>query len=234
MLLAIDTTTRSCSVALVQDDLVLAEYTLNIPKTHSQRLMPLVDRVLKDAGAAPSELQAVAVAAGPGSFTGIRIGVATARGLAQGLSIPAVGVNTLEAMADGVLSSGLICPILDARRRQVYAALYRRDRQGWARAVHPPAALSLDSLVALLGGYSDPVCFLGDGLGAYGEDLEQILGSRFYTAAFPLAFNRASLVARRALRQLREEGPRPLTELTPGYLRAPEAERRLAEKKGKN
>ena len=109
---------------MLRDDVLLAELTLNVKKTHSEKLMPLVDKLLQESGVEREQLQSIAVAAGPGSFTGIRIGVATARALAQGLAIPAVGVPTLEALAEGVTAPGaLICPLLDARRNQVYTAL---------------------------------------------------------------------------------------------------------------
>ncbi len=126
IILGIDTTTLSCSVALLREDSVLAEMTLNIKKTHSERLMPLLDRMLTESGIEREALDAIAAAAGPGSFTGLRIGVSTARALAQALQIPAVPVCTLAALAAAIPVPGaLVCPLLDARRNQVYTALYR-------------------------------------------------------------------------------------------------------------
>lgn len=228
--LGIDTTTLVCSVALVTPEQVLAEYTLNIKKTHSQRLMPLIDSLFTGTGVAPKELQAVAVACGPGSFTGIRIGVATARALAQGWGIPAVGVGTLEALADAVCGeNSLACPLLDARRDQVYTALYRR-KGAWGEPLLEPCALSIDELIAFLQDGEEPVYFLGDGVASYGSQLQSGLGERFYPLAPPLAINRSSLVARHGLHRLEQEGPAPLTALKPLYVREPQAVRRLKEK----
>lgn len=127
-ILGIDTATRVCGVALMNDQELIAEYIQNIKKTHSQRLLPLIDSLLRDTGVAKNTIEAVAVAAGPGSFTGLRIGVSTARALAQGLNIPAIGVSTLESLAQNLVTgeNELICPILDARRDQVYTAIYRQ------------------------------------------------------------------------------------------------------------
>jgi tRNA threonylcarbamoyladenosine biosynthesis protein TsaB len=229
LILGLDTTTQSCSVALLQGETLLAEYTLNIRKTHSQRLMPLVKGMLRDGEVEREELQAVAVAAGPGSFTGIRIGVATARGLAQGLGIPAIGVSTLEALAEAVPTPGaLICPLLDARRDQVYTALYRREREGDLEALIPPAAMGISQLLARLEEHGEPVHLLGDGLGRYGSYLAEALAHRAVILSPPLRLNRAGLVALRGRRLLQElPSPPGYLELLPVYLRRPEAERRL-------
>ena len=168
LLLAIDTTTRVCSVALGDHEKILAEYQLNVKNTHSQRLMPLIVSLFRDSGADKSRLEGVALSIGPGSFTGIRIGMATAKGLCQGLNIPAVGVMTLDALAEAcTFFSGLICPILDARKNQVYTALYR-GAAGDPEMLQPAAALSIDELGHRLAEYEDEVIFLGDAVESYG------------------------------------------------------------------
>ena len=164
LILGIDTITLACSVALLQDGVLLAEFTLNVKKTHSERLMPLVEKLLQESGVEREQLQAIAVAAGPGSFTGIRIGVATARALAQGLAIPAVGISTLEALAEGITAPGaLVCPLLDARRNQVYTALYRRETAlaGGLELLIPAAAVYLPPFLERLRQYGEPVIFTG-------------------------------------------------------------------------
>ncbi|MGB4125250.1 MAG: tRNA (adenosine(37)-N6)-threonylcarbamoyltransferase complex dimerization subunit type 1 TsaB, partial [Dethiobacteria bacterium] len=179
LILGIDTTTLACSVALLDDEALLAEFTLNIRKTHSERLMPLIDALLKESSIEREQLQAVAVAAGPGSFTGIRIGVSTARALAQGLAIPAVGVSTLQALAEAVPSPGaLICPLLDARRNELYSALYRREPAP-PRSLElliPPAAVELGPFTERLKRYGEPIIFVGEGLAAHGPALASALG----------------------------------------------------------
>lgn len=239
LILGLDTATRVCGVSLLHEDTLVAEYTQNLDKTHSQRLMPLIRALLRDTGHMPADLTAVAAASGPGSFTGIRIGVATARALAHGLRIPAVGVSTLRALARGIPAADhLICPILDARRSQVYTALYLCShvssglhiRYG-LEEILPPSALSLSDLLRELFARSEPVVFPGDGLPVYEEQLRAELGGRFCELIRPLSLNRASMVAWCARDVLLEcPGDYPYQQLLPEYLRAPEAERLCREK----
>ncbi len=190
--------------------------------------MPLIDSLLEFCRVEREELEGIAVAAGPGSFTGIRIGVATARALAQGLSIPAVGVLTLEALAESVAGSGmLICPLLDARRGEVYGALYRREAESPYRLeeIVSPGAMKLAPLLSRAAGFKEPVIFLGEGLKSYGPEVCRVLAGQARFA--PLSLNRAGFVARRG-RQALGRTPAPTYEqLVPVYLRLPEAERKL-------
>jgi tRNA threonylcarbamoyladenosine biosynthesis protein TsaB len=221
---------------LLRDDVLLAEFTLNVKKTHSEKLMPLVDKLLQESGVEREQLQAIAVAAGPGSFTGIRIGVATARALAQGLAIPAVGVPTLEALAEGVTAPGaLICPLLDARRNQVYTALYRRETgsAGGLELLIPAAAVYLPPFLERLRQYDEPVIFTGEGINSYADALVAALGDQACLSAGPLRVNRAALVALRGRIHLAKQPEPGYGELLPLYLRRPEAERRLEERGSK-
>ncbi|MDW7738840.1 MAG: tRNA (adenosine(37)-N6)-threonylcarbamoyltransferase complex dimerization subunit type 1 TsaB [Bacillota bacterium] len=233
LILGIDTTTLACSVALLQGDKLLAELTLNIKKTHSERLMPLLDQMLTESGIEREQLEAVAVAAGPGSFTGLRIGISTARALAQGLDIPVVGVGTLEALAEAItVPNALICPLLDARRSQVYTALYRRPFANPANleTLIEPAALSLSELTLALEKYHEPVNFIGEGLNSYAAELEKALPGKAVIGPPQLRICRASLVAFRGGQLLTANPPVSYNDLLPQYLRRPEAER-LTEKK---
>jgi tRNA threonylcarbamoyladenosine biosynthesis protein TsaB len=234
IILSIDTTTLSCSVALLQENTLLAEATLNIKKTHSERLMPLLDNLLKESGIERDAIDAIAVAAGPGSFTGLRIGVSTARALAQGLGIPVVSVCTLDALAEAIpVPAVLICPLLDARRSQVYTAIYRRSLEPPHRltALLEPTAIALDDLVSKLNSYDEAVVFLGEGLNSYGSTLEKSLpdGKTIIPTA-PFWVCRASLVALAGRRLLQANPDASYREVLPIYLRLPEAER-LAGKK---
>jgi tRNA threonylcarbamoyladenosine biosynthesis protein TsaB len=222
-------------VALLQEDRLLAEMTTSIKKTHSERLMPMLDALLTEAGMEREELEAVAAAAGPGSFTGLRIGVSTARALAQGLGIPAVPVCTLEALAEAVCSPGtLICPILDARRSQVYSALYRRSTEEpyLLQTLLEPQAVTLAELTDALRSYKEAVVFLGEGLPGCVPVLREALPGRAVIAPAPFRICRAGLVAYRARLILQKDPDAPYEKMLPIYLRRPEAER-LAEKKGK-
>ncbi|NLZ28975.1 MAG: tRNA (adenosine(37)-N6)-threonylcarbamoyltransferase complex dimerization subunit type 1 TsaB [Firmicutes bacterium] len=238
LILGLDTSTRVCSVALLNGGELVGEYTQNVSKTHSQRLLPLISCLLDDTGTDRKDLDAVAVAIGPGSFTGLRIGIATARALAQGLGLQAVGVSTLRALAENLSGRRIIvCPMLDARRDQVYAALYRpyAESAGGGSAdfetLLAPTALSIHELVARLRPFEDRVCFPGDGQARYLTLLHKEMGNR-YTAISPaLALNRASSVAVCAARKMKAfPGQYSYFDLRPEYLRVPEAERRRREK----
>ncbi|HHU75951.1 MAG TPA: tRNA (adenosine(37)-N6)-threonylcarbamoyltransferase complex dimerization subunit type 1 TsaB [Firmicutes bacterium] len=231
LLLAIDTTTTVCSVALGEKDKLWAEITTNTKKTHSQRLMPAVQALLREAGVDKKQLQGIVVAHGPGSFTGIRIGMATAQGLAQGLDIPMAGVMTLDALAEGcAFASGLICPLLDARREQVYTCFYRGGTRG-PQAMGPPEALSLDELITKAKDFGDDVIFTGDALGLFRKKLRAALGTSYSEAPFASRLNRAALVLQKGHRDWEKVGPVPAYELKPFYIRLPEAERRLREQR---
>jgi len=238
LIMGLDTSTRVCSVALLNDGELVGEYTQNVKKTHSQRLLPLISCLLDDTGTDRKDLDAVAVAVGPGSFTGLRIGIATARALAQGLGLQAVGVSTLRALAENLSGHRiLVCPMLDARRDQVYAALYRPyDAPAAAgntdfETLLAPTALSIHELVARLRLSGGRVCFPGDGQARYLDLLHEEIGNRYTAIPSALALNRASSVATCAARKLgASPGQYSFLDLRPEYLRVPEAERRRREK----
>jgi tRNA threonylcarbamoyladenosine biosynthesis protein TsaB len=157
-LLAIETSTLAGGVALLDDDRVVGEYLLDVRVTHSERIMAAIDRVLTDAGVGIDEIDALAVAIGPGSFTGLRIGLGTVKGLALGRDLAVAAVPTLDAMAAGLPFAAMpVCPVVDARRDEVYACRYRWDgsamRREWDYLALPPAELAarLDEPVILVG-----------------------------------------------------------------------------------
>jgi tRNA threonylcarbamoyladenosine biosynthesis protein TsaB len=157
-LLAIETSTLAGGVALLDGDRLVGEYLLDVRVTHSERLMAALDRVLHDAGVTLDEIDALAVAVGPGSFTGLRIGLGTAKGLAFGRDLPVAAVPTLDAMAAGVPFAALpVCPVIDARKGEVYVSRYRWDgaamRREWDYLAMSPAELTerLDEPVILVG-----------------------------------------------------------------------------------
>ena len=158
-LLALETSTLAGGVALLEDDRVVGEYLLDVRLTHSERLMPAIDRVLTDAGWTVGALDGLAVAVGPGSFTGLRIGLSTAKGIAWARGIPLAAVPTLDAMAATLPFCALpVCPVLDARQGEVYCSLYRWDGAGMTREWEYEA-IAPESLAARLG---EPTVFLGD------------------------------------------------------------------------
>jgi tRNA threonylcarbamoyladenosine biosynthesis protein TsaB len=159
-LLAVETSTLAGGVALVDGERLVAEYLLDVSVTHSERLLAVLDRVLADAGWSPRDLQGLAVAVGPGSFTGLRVGISSVKGLAFALGLPVAAVPTLDAMAAALPWASLpVCPVLRARRNEVYAALFRWDGEGQRRESEY-LALPPEALAARLG---EPTLLVGDG-----------------------------------------------------------------------
>jgi tRNA threonylcarbamoyladenosine biosynthesis protein TsaB len=158
--LAVETSTLSGGAALLDGERVVGEYTLDVRVTHSERLMAAIDQLLSDAGWTARDLDGIAVTVGPGSFTGLRVGLSTVKGLALALAIPVAAVPTLDAMAAMLPYAALpVCPVLDARKREVYASLYRWDGLGMRRQ-WDYLALSPDELARRL---DEPVIVVGDG-----------------------------------------------------------------------
>lgn len=226
LLLGIDTSTLVCSVALARENRIIGEFSLQNKKTHSQRLMPLIDSVVDSCDLSPRDLEGVAVTNGPGSFTGIRIGVSTARGLAQALRIPLVGIPTLDVLAyQFPYAAGLVCPLLDARRGEVYTAVYRSS-EGKLERISDYMAVSLQKLLDYLKQEpEEKIIFLGDALEKYRDILQETLGSRACFAPPSLRVNRGALVAQLGLERIcphRDRGN--YLNLKPFYLRRSEAE----------
>ncbi len=224
LVLGIESSTMQGGVALVGESGLVAEYTLNVEVTHSERLLPALDRLLQDAGVTLETLQGLAVSIGPGSFTGLRIGLSTAKGLAYATGLPLVGVPTLEVLAWSVPYVAVpVCPVLDARKQEVYAALYRYEH-GALSEVMEAAALPPETLCAKI---RRPTLFLGDGLVAHGDLFRRLLGEKLLTppAAHrgPRPASVAELGRQRLLRGERDAAER----LVPLYLRPSEAELRL-------
>jgi tRNA threonylcarbamoyladenosine biosynthesis protein TsaB len=212
-------------VALLDGESVVAECRLSTRATHSERLLATVDRLLGAAGWRLADLAVLAVGLGPGSFTGLRIGVSTMKSLAFATGRPLVGIPSLDALAWSLpFASSVLCPIVDARKGEVYAAFYRTDR-GRIERLSPYRALSPEALAAEIAGRpGDPVIFLGDGVGRYAATLKDLLGAsaRFAPASHrvPSALAVAEL-GRAALLAGEVSDP---TALVPLYVRRAEAE----------
>ncbi len=176
LILAVDTTTPFGSTALLDDEKLIVEFGQVNPGTHSARLMRAVDFMLDAVGRKISDVEAFAVAAGPGSFTGIRIGLGTIKALAFASCRPVIGVSTLEALAEKAADgwSGLVCPMIDARKDEIYSALYERTPSGLS-AVIPAGAFDPDELFSRLP-LDRPISFIGNGLELYGKKLAARFG----------------------------------------------------------
>lgn len=226
-ILAVDTSANVASAALVCDGVLMAESMLNNKKTHSEKLMPMIDAILTNSGKDISEIDLFAVANGPGSFTGLRIGVSAVKGLAHAVGKPIVGISTLEGLAYNLFETdGLISPIMDARRSQVYNAVYKWEN-GDFKEVIAPRAVSLEECI---GGFENEpkVYFLGDGVPVYREKIEKSMGERAVFVPANSLNQRASSLA--VLAEKRADKAVDYNTLMPFYLRKPQAEREYEEK----
>lgn len=229
-ILALDSSGIVASVAIVEDNTLLAEYTVNYKKTHSQTLLPMLDEVAKMTELDLSTIDAIAVAAGPGSFTGLRIGSATAKGLALALKKPLVAVPTVEALAYNLYdTNGLICPIMDARRNQVYTGIYRFENHKLV-TLEDQMAVSITDLLDKLNERGEPVTFLGDGVPVFEKTIGENLKVPHTFAPAHVNKQRAAAVAALGEIYYREGKLQSAAEHTPEYLRVSQAEREWAEK----
>ncbi|ACB83996.1 tRNA (adenosine(37)-N6)-threonylcarbamoyltransferase complex dimerization subunit type 1 TsaB [Natranaerobius thermophilus] len=229
--LGIDTATKTCCVALIDGNKLMGEFILNNFQTHSERLMPLIDKLLDSLGIKIDEIEGIAVSRGPGAFTGLRIGIGTAQGLAMGNEIPLVGVSTLDALAYQRATLGYICPIMDAKKQELYTSLYyvneKEIEQVWDYSIMKPKDLIAELNNDLTD--RDIITFVGDGFSPYKEELlSDVVASVNYSTG-DLELNRGFSIARLGLNKINVgEGCAP-EELTPLYLRKSEAERKREE-----
>ena len=235
--LGIDTSTAVGSIGIIEDELVIAEYSLNIVESHSARLMPAIDDVLKRAALKIQEIDAFAVTIGPGSFTGLRIGVGTVKSFCYALKKPIVGIVTLDVLAYNLkFADKLICPILDARKQEVYSAIYRGGLklvrqtdylctkiESILVAVHEVTAERSEQL-------TEPTIFVGNGVNRYRGVIVQNLKERAIIAEPSFGFCRGAVVAILAYERLANGESDDYFSITPFYIRKPEAEVRMESK----
>ena len=232
LLLAFETSAKAASVALFEGDRLLGEQYQNTGLTHSQTLMVMAQELLAQCGKAPEQVQAAAVAAGPGSFTGVRIGVAAAKGFAWGAQIPLYGVSTLEAMALGLgVWEGYVCPVMDARRSQVYNALFYVN-QGKVVRQCEDRAISLADLEKELKILSKPIFLVGDGSNLCYNTLLRSVPQLVLPPEHRL-HQRAVGVGLAAFARIAVGDAGDGAALTPNYLRLSQAERERLERQGR-
>lgn len=229
-ILSLDSTAVAASVALCDDERLLALTTIENGNTHSETLLPLIEQTLDRFGLRPHDMGLLACSAGPGSFTGVRIGVSTIKGLGFGSDIPCIGVSTLEALAYNLIGfDGLICPVMNARRNQVYNALFD-CRDGVLMRLCEDRAIALTELDEELTARGDsPVCLVGDGY-TLARTLLVKSASLIRETPVVLRPQNAYSVAQVALRLYREGVRTTDAELSPVYLRPCQAERERMER----
>ena len=229
-ILALDSSGIVASVAVVEDDTLLAEYTVNYKKTHSQTLLPMLDELVKMTELELDTVDAIAVAEGPGSFTGLRIGSATAKGLGLAFKKPLIGVPTVDALAYNLYDAkGLICPIMDARRNQVYTGIYKFEDHKLV-TVKAQWADAITELLEKLNELGEPVTFLGDGVPVFREIIGQMLKVPYSFAPAHVNKQRASAVAALGMVYYKEGKIQTAAEHSPKYLRTSQAERERSER----
>lgn len=229
-ILGIDSSGVAASVAILEDEQLVAEYMVNYKLTHSQTLMPMIDEICKMVEVDLSTIDAIGVTDGPGSFTGLRIGVGTAKGMALALDIPIVGVSTLDAIAHNLpYTENLICPILDARREQVYTALYQWE-EGSLKRLTEHMVIPIDDILNKITRYGKDVVFFGDGIPVYREKITNHLGDYAKFAPPSLRLQRASTVAQIAMEAAKVGDTISHMEFSPTYLRPTQAEREYKER----
>lgn len=228
-ILAIDSSALVASVALVTEDQFIGEYTLNYKKTHSQTLLPMLDAMFKQLEMNVEEVDAIAISGGPGSFTGLRIGSATAKGLGLALGKPLVHVPTIEALAYQLFgATGVICPIMDARRSQVYTGVYKHEKE--FQVIKEQMAVGIEALVEVLEELGEPVIFLGDGVPVHREFIEKTLKVPYTVAPSFCSRQRAAAVGALGIAYFQAGKVETAKEHNPDYLRVSQAEREREER----
>lgn len=236
-LLALDSSGLVASAAIVENDITIAEYTINYKKTHSQTLLPMLDELKRMTELDLHTIDAIAVAAGPGSFTGLRIGSATAKGLGLALDVPIIPVPTADALAYNFYGSDkLICPVMDARRNQVYTGLYSFQKKDGAsgyemQILQKQCAVDIAEIIGKINDTGRETVFLGDGVDAYSGRIAELVNVGYSYAPACCSRQRAACVASLGM-VLYEKGVyQTAKEHAPEYLRLSQAER---ERAGKN
>lgn len=230
-ILAIDTSGQNCSVAIINEEKVICDFNLSIGTTHSETLLPMIDEVCKTSKIDLSEVDVLACGIGPGSFTGLRIGIATIKGFALAQNKNVIGVPTLDALAYNIANfDGLICSVLDARNNNVYAGIYKYEND---RVILQDDYITenLDTLIDILKSKNEKVMFVGDGAVSFKEKLKETLNEKALFAPLHLNNQLSSSVAKVALDRALVNDFDNADTLNPMYLKKSQAERTFEEGK---
>ena len=223
-ILSVDTATKSCSVAVIDDKAVISEYTVNHQDTHSKFLMGMIHTILNICHLTAKDLDGFAVTIGPGSFTGLRIGLSAIKGLALATDKPVVGISTLEVLAYQIFGSDkLICPMMDARRNEVYTARYHFKNQK-LESKQLPQAVSPDKAIENI---NEPSIFVGDGAALYQDLIKNTLGPMAVFTNFTQYYIRASTVGQIAMHRFMSNDIDDVSLIEPFYIRQSDAEKNL-------
>jgi tRNA threonylcarbamoyladenosine biosynthesis protein TsaB len=229
-ILAIDSSGLVASAAIIEDETMVAEYTINHKKTHSQTLLPMIDEIIKITDTKLEEMDAIAIAGGPGSFTGLRIGSATAKGLGLALNKPIISIPTVDGLAFNLFGTDkVICPIMDAKRNQVYTGIYEFMDDEF-HIIEKQMAVSINEIISRLNEIERPVIFVGDGIPVYAQSIKEQIKVSYSFAPAHLNKQRAAAVGTLAKKYYLEGNVESATEHKPDYLRLSQAERERLER----
>ena len=229
-ILAVDTSAKAASTAIVENGKIIAESFINTQLTHSQTMLPMIENMLKSCNVSLEEIDGFAVSVGPGSFTGLRIGISLIKGLAFSTQKGCAPVSTLEALCHNVSTVGRICAVMDARCSQVYTATFEFDGEKYTR-ITEDEAISIAQLEENVKNCKNPVIFVGDGAEMCYNKLKETC-TNVLLSAENVRFQRASSVAIVAEKMFAENNTLSAEELTPSYLRLPQAQRERIAKMG--
>lgn len=233
-LVALDSSGLVASVAVIEDDILAAEYTIQYKKTHSQTLLPMLDEIRNMIELDFDKLDGIAVAAGPGSFTGLRIGSATAKGLSLAAGIPIVAVPTVEGLAYNLYGTDkIVCPIMDAKRNQVYTGIYEFVKDGDTYSLHSikeQCAIAFDEIAFALNEIGREVIFLGDGVPVYRERMKEVMQVSYTFAPAHMNRQRAASIGALGSIYYAQGKIQSGAEHSPEYLRLSQAERERKER----
>lgn len=234
-ILAIDTSGQTASAALLEDDLIIAEFSIHAKQTHSETFLPLLETLREKTAFQIEEIDAVAVTSGPGSFTGLRIGSATAKGLGFALCKPIIPVPTLEGLAYNLYgTANIVCPLLDARRNQTYTGLYEfienESKEYDMRVIKEQCAVPIEEIITACNELGRSVVFLGDGVPVFREKIIEQMKAPYSFAPAHMNRQRAAAVAALAVKYYEQGKIQTAAEHAPEYLRLSQAERERKEK----
>lgn len=233
-LVALDSSGLVASVAVIEDDILAAEYTIQYKKTHSQTLLPMLDEIRNMIELDFDKVDGIAVAAGPGSFTGLRIGSATAKGLSLAAGIPIVAVPTVEGLAYNLYGTDkIVCPIMDAKRNQVYTGIYEFVKDGDTYSLHSikeQCAIAFDEIAFALNEIGREVIFLGDGVPVYRDRMKEVMQVSYSFAPAHMNRQRAASIGALGSIYYAQGKIQSGAEHSPEYLRLSQAERERKER----
>lgn len=225
-ILAIDTSSSNCSVAIIDEGKIVSDFNLNTGTTHSQNLVPMLEQIQKFSNINLNDIDVFACCTGPGSFTGIRIGIATVKGIALSLNKPVIGISSLQSLAYNVPSfDGIVCSLIDARNNNVYAGVFKQITI--PTLIDDYISDSIDILIDKLKSMNSKILFVGDGACVYHDKLKEVFGDNAYFTPNHLSTQFATSVARAALDEAKLNKFISYDDLMPLYLKKSQAERML-------